>query len=183
MPSKQHSADESGPIVVVPYDPSWPARFESEKQILARILAPCIAGPIEHVGSTSVPGLAAKPVIDIMVAVESLDASRPAIAAVAQAGYLYWPYRADVMHWFCKPSEAHRTHHLHLVPYRSALWQARLAFRDALRADSRLAEEYAQLKFQLAERHRHHREAYTESKSGFIQRVLASPDLVHSDET
>jgi GrpB-like predicted nucleotidyltransferase (UPF0157 family) len=183
LPSKQHSEETSAPIVVAPYDPSWPAKFESEKQLLARALAEWIAGPIEHVGSTSVPGLAAKPVIDIMVAVESLDASRPAISAAAQAGYIYWPYKADVMHWFCKPSDAHRTHHLHLVPYHSRLWQARLQFRDALRADPKLAEEYAQLKFRLAERHRHDREAYTQSKSGFVQRVLSSIDFAQSEET
>jgi GrpB-like predicted nucleotidyltransferase (UPF0157 family) len=182
VPSTQRSAENSASIVVVPYDPSWPTKFESERQILALVLAPWIVGPIEHVGSTSVPGLAAKPVIDIMVAVESLDASRPAISGAAQAGYIYWPYKADVMHWLCKPSDAHRTHHLHLVPYHSRLWQARLRFRDALRADSQLAEEYAQLKVRLAERHPHDREAYTQSKSGFVQRVLSN-GFAQSEET
>jgi len=142
-----------------------------------------MAGPIEHVGSTSVPGLVAKPVIDIMVAVESLEASRPAISAAAKAGYIYWPYKADVMHWFCKPSDAHRTHHLHLVPYGSRTWRARLGFRDALRADSKLAEDYAQLKCHLAARHGDDREAYTESKSEFVQRVLVSIGLAQLDNS
>lgn len=80
--------------------------FESERLALQRTLAPWLAGPIEHVGSTAVPGLAAKPVIDIMAAVEGLDASRSAIRAAEAEGYVYWPHQASVMHWFCKPSEA-----------------------------------------------------------------------------
>ena len=151
--------------------------FEVERHALERILKPWVVGPIEHVESTAVPGLAAKPVIDIMDAVATLAASRPAISAAAEAEYMYWPYRADVMHWFCKPSAARRTHHLHLIPYGSDLWQARLGFRDALRADPDLAREYAQLKYQLAAKHRHDREAYTESKTEFVQRVLASLGL------
>ena len=79
------------------------------------VLQPWLAGPIEHIGSTAVPGLAAKPVVDIMAGVESLDASRPAIAALERAGYCYAPYRADTEHWFCKPSPQFRTHHLHLM--------------------------------------------------------------------
>ena len=67
------------------------------------ILAPWLAGPIEHIGSTAIPGMVAKPVIDIMAAVESLDASRRAISAATKAGYLYFPYRPELMHWFCKP--------------------------------------------------------------------------------
>ena len=68
------------PIHVVPYDPTWPVRFAEERAALAGVLAPWLAGPIEHIGSTAVPGLVAKPVIDIMAAVESLDASWPALA-------------------------------------------------------------------------------------------------------
>ena len=167
----------------MPYDPSWRAKFESEARILAQVLAPWLTGPLEHVGSTAVPGLAAKPVIDIMVAVESLEASRAAISAAAEAGYLYWPYRADAMHWFCKPSDTHRTHHLHIIPYGSSLWRARLGFRDALRADCGLAAEYAQLKLRLAEQYRYDREAYTDSKTEFVQRVLESIGLSHPDLT
>ena len=83
--------------------------------VLRDVLQPWLAGPVEHIGSTAVPGLAAKPVVDIMAGVESLDASRPAIAALERAGYCYAPYRADTEHWFCKPSPQFRTHHLHLM--------------------------------------------------------------------
>lgn len=181
MTSTPTSGTSSAPVIVVPYDASWPGMFEVEQRILARVLAPWLAGPIEHVGSTAVPGLDAKPVIDIMVAVRSLEASRAAIPAAEDAGYLYWPYKADVMHWFCKPSDAHRTHHLHLVPHASQLWRARLAFRDALRADASLARRYARLKHELARRYRDDREAYTQSKSAFIRQVLADVGLAPDD--
>lgn len=176
MKSTAASTDESqnAPIEVVPYDPEWPERFECERLLLAKALAPWIAGPIEHVGSTAVVGLAAKPIIDIMVAVQNLESSRNAIAAAEALEYDYWPYKAESMHWFCKPSPACRTHHLYLVPHQSWLWNARLCFRDALRADPAMAGEYAALKQRLALEHRHDREAYTQAKSKFIERVLAA---------
>ena len=125
-------------------------------------------------GSTAVPGLAAKPVIDIMAAVESLAASREAIAAAAEAGYLYFPYRPDEIHWFCKPSASFRTHHLHLVPFGGRLWIERLAFRDCLRRDAATAAEYAALKQRLAKEYMFDREAYTDAKEPFIRKVLAA---------
>src|SRR5438477_6196865 len=161
------------PIHVVPYDPTWPVRFAEERAALAGVLAPWLAGPIEHIGSTAVPGLVAKPVIDIMAAVESLDASRPALAAVAALHYVYFPYRAEIMHWLCKPSDEVRTHHLHLVPYGSTLWRERLTFRDRLRADPRVAAEYAALKLSLAAKYEFDREAYTNAKESFVRRILA----------
>ncbi len=182
MSTDNRSEQKSAPIIVVPYDPSWPASFEAERRVLDRLLAPWIVGSIEHVGSTAVPGLAAKPVIDIMVGVKSLEASRAALSAAAKAQYIYWPYKADTMHWFCKPSDAHRTHHLHLVPYGSKLWKARLGFRDTLRTDSKLAEEYARLKYHLAEKYREDREAYTQAKSEFVERVLASIGLTEPQD-
>src|SRR5919108_1635769 len=123
-------AEPEAPVHIVAYDPAWPNHFEAEATVLRDVLGPWLAGPIEHVGSTAVPGLPAKPVIDIMAAVESLDASRGALLPLGEIGYYYAPYRADVMHWFCKPSFSLRTHHLHLVPYQSPLWRERVKFRD-----------------------------------------------------
>jgi GrpB-like predicted nucleotidyltransferase (UPF0157 family) len=162
------------PIHIVPYDPDWAAKFEHEKAALETLLAPWRRGPIEHVGSTAVPGLCAKPVIDIMVGVTSLAESEPAKAVLHQAGYQYAAYKTDVMHWFCKPSFAMRTHHLHLIPFGSPLWHDRLRFRDALRTDSTLAADYAALKLELARKFEFDREAYTEGKSPFIARTLAA---------
>lgn len=86
---------------------------------------------------------------------------------------MYFPYRADAMHWFCKPTPAFRTHHLHLVPASSSLWAERLAFRDYLRRHSEIADEYAALKRALAARYRFDREAYTQSKGPFVARITA----------
>src|SRR5689334_10957564 len=90
------------PVTIHPYDPAWPARFDSEAAQLRAALAPWITGGVHHIGSTSVPGLAAKPVIDIMVGIPDLDSTRPCIDVLAGLDYLYAPYRTDVMHWFCK---------------------------------------------------------------------------------
>lgn len=165
------------PVHIVAYDPGWPGLFETEATALREVLRPWLAGPIEHVGSTAVPGLSAKPILDIMAAVDSLEASRGALLALGKIGYHYAPHRPDVMHWFCKPGFSMRTHHLHLVPYPSPLWRDRLGFRDYLRSHPATAEEYAALKYRLAELHRSDREGYTEAKGPFIARVLQTlPD-------
>lgn len=160
------------PIQIEDPDPAWPSMFAAEREVLERTLAPWLTGAIEHIGSIAVPGLAAKPVIDIMAPVAGLETSRDAIDALRALDYHYAPYRADVMHWFCKPGPSLRTHHLHLVPYRSELWDARIAFRDCLRSNPRIAAEYATLKRDLAWAHREDREAYTEAKGPFIVETL-----------
>lgn len=161
-------------ILIEPYSEEWPRRFAEERALLEGALHPWLAGPIEHVGSTAVPGLAAKPVIDIMAGVHSLEASRPALAALEPLGYLHAPYRAEVMHWLCKPGAEVRTHHLHLVPVGSSRWNDAIAFRDRLRSDRALADAYAALKRDLARKHPNDREAYTEAKRPFIEMVLSA---------
>jgi len=160
-------------IVIEPYTSHWPLAFANERDNLRAILAPWLAGEIEHIGSTAVPGLAAKPVVDIMAPIHSLEDSAPAIEVLADHHYCYYPYKADVMHWFCKPSPEIRTHHLHLVPIGSQLWKDRLAFRNALRSSRALAAEYENLKRQLAQKYPEDREAYTDGKSSFVTRVLS----------
>jgi GrpB-like predicted nucleotidyltransferase (UPF0157 family) len=161
------------PIHLIPYDSAWSHRFEEERRLLASVLAPWLAGPIEHIGSTAVPGLLAKPIIDIMAGVVDLSSSLEARESLATLDYLYFPYRADVMHWFCKPSPERRTHHLHLVPFGSPLWADRLAFRDHLRESAAARAEYAALKTSLAERYPSDREAYTDAKEPFVHRIIA----------
>jgi GrpB-like predicted nucleotidyltransferase (UPF0157 family) len=104
------------PVRIAPYDPEWPALFDRERAALEEVLGALATGGIHHVGSTSVPGLAAKPIIDILVGVPDLESARDQIEPLRELGYTYAPYRADEMAWFCKPSPAARTHHLHLVP-------------------------------------------------------------------
>jgi GrpB-like predicted nucleotidyltransferase (UPF0157 family) len=166
-------ADEA--VRVVPYDPSWPVRFEQERALLAAALGEWVVGGIHHVGSTAIPGLGAKPIIDILVGVEDLAASRACFPALGRLGYLYAPYRADEMHWFCKPHPSRRTHHLHLVPAHSQRFREELVFRDRLRRAPNLAREYARLKRRLAVQFEHDRDAYTDAKTDFIREVLAQP--------
>jgi GrpB-like predicted nucleotidyltransferase (UPF0157 family) len=162
------------PIRLVSYEPSWPARFEEERAALADAIGSRATGRIHHVGSTAVPGLDAKPIIDILVGVDSLEASQACFDPLAKLGYLYAPYRADEMHWFCKPHPSRRTHHLHLIPTDSRRFHDELAFRDRLRASPEAAEEYVALKHDLAERFVDDREAYTDAKVDFIRRILRS---------
>jgi GrpB-like predicted nucleotidyltransferase (UPF0157 family) len=91
------------PIEILAYDDWWPMKFEVERSLLEVALSRWLVGTIEHIGSTAVANLPAKPVIDIMAPVRSLQLSRPAIEAAAALGYVYHPYKSDVMHWFCKP--------------------------------------------------------------------------------
>jgi len=161
------------PIEIVDYDALWPSQFAEERERLLYAIGSWLRGSIEHVGSTAVPGLRAKPVIDIMAGVDNLAMSRDTIPVLGRLEYQYWPYKSDVMHWFCKPSAEFRTHHLHLVPVGSSTWVERLAFRDRLRADASARIEYATLKEVLATRHRDDREAYTNGKTDFVRRMVA----------
>ena len=155
------------PVEVVPYDPRWPERFREEAARLRQALGD-VALRIDHIGSTAVPGLAAKPVIDMIALVDDFDA--PIAALVEQGGYqLPARFNATLVHrrFLCYPTTLHRTHHLHLVDQREGLDRC-LRFRDSLRANPKLAAEYATLKRALAARFRADREGYTEAKSKFI---------------
>lgn len=154
------------------YRDEWPFLFEEEKALLLARIGPWLHGSIEHVGSTAVPGMLAKPVIDIMFGVKDLESSIGTIGILQNSGYCYYPYKANVMHWFCKPTPEYRTHHLHLIPYQNPLWKERIRFRDILRCNPEVAEEYRNLKQALAAETSFDREAYTKSKRPFIQKVL-----------
>jgi GrpB-like predicted nucleotidyltransferase (UPF0157 family) len=103
-----------------------------------------------------------------MAGVTDQDSSRQCIDLLATLSYCYAPYRADTMHWFCKPSRHHRTHHLHLVPTGSDRFRGALAFRDHLRRRSGDAARYESLKQALAAQHPNDREAYTQGKTDLI---------------
>ncbi|MDO3386610.1 GrpB family protein [Gilvimarinus sp. SDUM040013] len=149
------------------------SEFEKEKALLQSIAGEWNHGGIEHVGITAVPGMVAKPVIDVMFGVKGLNESSPAIDKLVKNGYEYWPYKSEVMHWFCKPSDAYRTHHLHLVPFEGPLWMERIEFRELLRNNKQVAAQYANLKRDLAAVYKDDREAYTQHKWPFIQAALA----------
>jgi GrpB-like predicted nucleotidyltransferase (UPF0157 family) len=162
-------------INVVPYDPLWPELFAGERSLLEQVLAPWLGGGVQHIGSTAVPGLAAKPLIDIIAGVRDLQESRAAYEPLEEIGYVHAPHRPHEAHHFAKPSAnwRERTHNLHLTETGSALWRERLAFRDALRADPALAAEYAELKQRLADQCENGAD-YAARKRGFVERVLIS---------
>lgn len=164
---------EDEPVRIVPYDPNWPARFEDEQGALDTAIGDWVVGGIHHVGSTSVPDLPSKPIIDILVGVRDLEESRACFDRLAALGYMYAPYRPDEMHWFCKPDPSRRTHHLHLVPADSSRFRDELAFRDYLRDNRDVAEEYDALKQRLATEFEHDRDAYTAAKTDFIRTAVA----------
>ena len=167
-------SEQLGSIAIVPYDPEWPRRFEAERKLLERVLAPWLEGGIHHIGSTAIPGLAAKPMIDMMAGVHDLEEARAAFDPLREESYEYTPHRPRTHH-FSKPPGPPWAHQcqLHLTEPGSDLWVERLAFRDALRADAQLAREYEELKLRLAEEHSADGRAYTVAKRPFVARVLA----------
>jgi GrpB-like predicted nucleotidyltransferase (UPF0157 family) len=126
---------------------------------------------IQHVGSTSIPGMIAKPIIDIGIAVTSFEGARVCIQPIEQLGYVYrGEHGIPRRHFFVKGEP--RTHHLHINEMDSREWENQVLFRDYLVQHAGLAEEYATLKTQLAQRYRTDREAYLDGKAPFIERVL-----------
>jgi GrpB-like predicted nucleotidyltransferase (UPF0157 family) len=161
-----------------PHDPDWSARGRAERARLAEILAPWLVDGVEHVGSTAVPGLAAKPVIDLMASVCDPDAvvSR-AGERLAADGWCYVPPELDQRTWrrfFVRPdaSGQRRVAHLHVIAAGHPRWAEQIAFRDALAGDDRLARSYEVLKRRLAEQHKGDREAYTDAKAQFVAAAL-----------
>jgi GrpB-like predicted nucleotidyltransferase (UPF0157 family) len=158
-------------IVVAPYDPDWPMRFEEERTLLERVLRPWLEGGIHHIGSTSIPGIAAKPIIDMMAGVRDFEAAREAYEPLARHGYIHEPHRPGIAHHFAKRwPDGRTTHGLHLTEPGSDLWRERLVFRDALRADPELAAEYEALKLGLVDEDA---DAYVQAKRPFVADVLA----------
>jgi len=158
-------------LEIADYDEAWPAAFEEERARLARAVGTFLVGTIEHVGSTSVPGLSAKPIVDIQLGVAGLAESRPAFDSLEALGYRYAPFRPDVMEFFEKRLSGKQPYNLQLVPYRSDCWNRRIAFRDYLRSHPETAREYAALKRQLARDFPLDRIAYGGGKGPFIRRI------------
>jgi GrpB-like predicted nucleotidyltransferase (UPF0157 family) len=158
------------PIEVVEHDARWAETFARERERLSGALGE-LAVAIEHVGSTAVPGLAAKPILDIMVGVERTPLPESALVALGALGY---QYRGDSgipgkQYFRTNP----RTRHLHVVELGGEEWLRTLAFRDYLRAHPTAVQEYEALKRELARRHRDDRGRYLEGKASFIRAILA----------
>jgi GrpB-like predicted nucleotidyltransferase (UPF0157 family) len=166
-------------IEIAPYDPAWPQQFDAEKSRLLAILPRELIRRIEHFGSTAVPGLAAKPIVDMLVEVTDLEATRTKVVPLLEArGYDYFwrsinsDDRPPFYAWFIArdPATRTRTHHIHMVERDFPNWEA-LLFRDYLIEHPEVAREYLQLKLRLAAEFANDREAYTSGKTAFIRRI------------
>lgn len=146
-------------------------QFFAEEEARLRNSISAYALAIEHVGSTAVCRLSAKPIIDIAVAVQQIANAKRCVTPLENIGYEYLgEHGIPGRHFFCKGEP--RTHHLHLVEADSDLWRSHLLFRDYLRQHAEVAAEYDKLKRGLAHEYKDNREAYTEGKAAFIENVL-----------
>jgi GrpB-like predicted nucleotidyltransferase (UPF0157 family) len=164
-------------IEIVAYDRRWPAIFEEEALRLREALGPLVVR-VDHHGSTSVPGLAAKPVIDIQVSVAALQPIDAYRGRLRDLGYLHVPSEDDVFcPFFHRPARWPHTHHVHVVQAGGSEERRTLAFRDYLRDCPDIAREYERLKQDLAAQlvggDNESREAYARAKTGFIERIIS----------
>lgn len=159
-----------GTVQLAEWSPRWTELF-AEEAVRLRAALGDLAVAIEHYGSTSVPGLVAKPLLDILVGGPEAADPAPYIAALAPLGYDYAAQAGVPEHLVFGRGTA-RTHLVHVVRYGGRAWQRALAFRDALRADPALRDRYAALKRELADTHGVDRSRYTAGKSAFVERVL-----------
>jgi GrpB-like predicted nucleotidyltransferase (UPF0157 family) len=164
---------EQGALRLLPHSAHWAALFAAERAAIAAAVLG-FAAEIEHIGSTAVPGLPAKPILDIGLAAPAESHDRIAVALIAlgyldrgqRGGHLFIRHRGDV-----------RTHNLHLYPPGDPEWHDHLAFRDALRADAALRDAYTRLKLDIIAQLKGQRLGYAEAKTEFIRPVLASAVL------
>lgn len=164
-------------IELVEYDPLWPQMAQDEIQHLKKILPKEHILDIQHVGSTAIPGMIAKPVIDISIAVDSLaGAAQGMIIALEANDYVFWRDNPDKQRLFfvkgMPPYGEKRTHHVHICEPGYSQYKDKIIFRDYLTAHPEVAQEYTALKQKLAKEYTHEREKYTDMKGEFIEKIL-----------
>ena len=159
-------------VVLVPYDPTWAKEFEKEKKILKKILGKN-ALDIQHVGSTSIPGLSAKPIIDIAVAVENVSMLHKLISVLSLAGYDVKDSINELGEILArKGTPENRTHYIHIEIKNSVFWNNHILFRDYLLKHHEYVKEYEKLKKDVADKFGEERKLYTAAKNKFISSVL-----------
>ena len=163
---------ESGVVRLVPYDPAWPGLFVAEADRLQKSFASAgLVVLLEHTGSTAIPGLPAKPVLDILAGYPAGASVADYIDALARADYVHRGEQGIPGREFFRRGNP-RSYHLHLAAVDSAFWRDHLTFRNRLRADKSLRDAYAALKHDLAARFPRDREAYIEGKQPFVKEIL-----------
>jgi GrpB-like predicted nucleotidyltransferase (UPF0157 family) len=162
-----------GTVELVDYNPEWVVLFDEEKAAIQRVFQERVLG-VEHIGSTAIPGMHAKPILDLAVAVESMDGYEQFTPLLEKIGY---QFMRDQRGWqgsvlYVKGAEENRTHYLKLGVLDSDFWRDNILFRDYLISHPEKVEEYAKLKRYLFEKHEGVREFYTEDKADFVQSIL-----------
>jgi GrpB-like predicted nucleotidyltransferase (UPF0157 family) len=166
---------ESGTVRVAPYDSAWPALFAAEAERLRqRFAAAGLTVVLEHTGSTAVPGLAAKPIVDILAGYPEGGAAPDYTDVLTKADYVHRGEQEIPGREFFRRGNP-RAYHIHLTAIDSSFWRDHLTFRDRLRADNALRDVYAALKRDLAARFPRDREAYIAAKGSFVSEVLGQP--------
>ena len=165
-------------VIIVDYDTQWPTLYEKEKALVRRVLEHRICA-LEHVGSTAVPKLGGKN-IDIMAGVKSVDEANQCISPLESIGYKDVTPQPDNTEWYyCLGKGPHSVgYHLHLVKFNSEHWKKHIVFRDFLRKNPQIAQEYFNLKKRLAIKYGTDRLGYTEAKSPFIESILTASNRV-----
>lgn len=172
--SLQRAINEA--VALCPYDPAWPSLFLAERHRLMSLF-PSLLLDVQHFGSTAIPGMPAKPVIDVLAGVTSMAVADSLVEPLLSSGYsASAEFNATLTNrrWFMRWTDGRRTHHLHVVVLGGVEWRCRLRFRDVLRSNSELAGRYALLKAELAVQHGGDREAYTHAKAEFVRSVVAT---------
>ena len=165
-------------VRIVDYDPQWVKDFEEEKQRILSVIGPRVAG-LEHIGSTAVPGLGGKPIVDILVGVNNATEAETCLPPLKTIGYADVTPEPQAPDWhYCLgkspvPSRpSFRYVHLHLVTVQSPHWEKHVLFRDYLRRSPAVAHAYFDLKKRLASRYGSDREGYTDAKTAFIEQII-----------
>ncbi len=170
-----HERGNLDEVVVADYDPRWPELYAQEVAGLRQVFGASLVG-LEHIGSTSVPGLAAKPIVDIQAVVRTLPDAQNAAPALAALGWRQGIFALDLetrLYFKKYNAQGGRTHQLHVYAPDHSAASAHLLFRDYLRAHPEEAQRYAALKRELVERFRFDRLAYNDAKTAYVEAVLA----------
>ena len=161
---------KSGQVALVPYDPAWVGKYARERRVLRDVLGSHVED-IQHIGSTAIPGMAAKPIIDIAVAVADIDTVESLVSLLEAVGYEYRGLLNGIEgHFFFRKGDP-REFFLHVFAHQSDFWSQRLTFRDYLISHPDLASRYQALKRRLATEYPNDRSSYTAAKKAFIEEV------------
>jgi len=168
------------PVKIVDYDPRWPIIYEEERSSILEVAGSMILA-IEHIGSTVVPGLSAKPIIDIMAGVEGSEDADECVRLLQAIGYDDVTSQPEAPDWYyCLGKGFHSVgYHLHLVRHGSEHWERHIVFRDHLRTNPETARDYERLKRHLASEHGSNRLTYTEAKTSFIESIVSRVKREH----